>query len=257
MNIIKQLFIIATLLPAIAFCFDHTHAQWNIVLKASVKLDGKQSLINYALVKKKHSAQLNAYLAGLSGLAKSDFQKFNDDQKLAFLINAYNAFTVKLIVDNYPLKSIKDIGSIFKGPWSQKFFKLFGKDTTLDNIEHDIIRKQFPKEPRIHFAVNCASFGCPNLAADAFTVNNLEKLLAAGTQSFVNDSAKNYYHASEKTLFLSPIFKWYGSDFDKNFGTVQNFVAAIMKVSTTDREVIKKDVEIKWTKYSWKLNEWK
>ena len=148
---------------------DHDHQAWTVFLKRHVKMGENASTVNYKAIKSGPSS-LTEYLLSVEGVSQEDFDHFSENEKLAFLINAYNAFTVKLIVDHYPVKSIKDIGSFLSSPWKKKFFRLLGKERHLDNIEHDMIRKQF-NEPRIHFAVNCASIGCPALQDEAFVAS--------------------------------------------------------------------------------------
>jgi len=174
---------------------------------------------------------------------------------MAFLINAYNAFTLKLIIDNYPVKSIKDIGGLFSSPWDKEFFTLLGKKRHLNYIEHGVLRKKF-KEPRIHFAVNCASMGCPNVQDIAFTAENLESLLAKGEKDFFAQANKNNIDKKEKEVNISKIFDWYGGDFKKKHGSVAKYIS---KAFDTDADTKKKiatgKYDIEYTDYSWKLNE--
>jgi len=228
--------------------FDHMHTLLTNVLKKYVVPGKVSSLVKYDELKKNRS-ELDNYLKGLESLSKSDFSKFNNDQKLSFWINAYNAYTLELIIDNYPLKSIKDLGSLFKSPWKKKFIKLFNKTMSLDGIEHDTIRKQF-KEPRIHFAVNCASMGCPSIANEAFTESNLESLLQERSLHFINNDMKNSFNATKKTMKISKIFDWYGVDFNEKFGSYQNFIQTL-------KPEIKglAKFKVKWSNYGWGLND--
>ena len=153
--------------PALAF----DHQQWDDLLGAHVSehRDGVASAVDYDGMASDQAA-LDDYLARLSAVDNATFKGFSDAEKLAFLINAYNAFTVKLILkqDSRP-DSIRDIGSIFSGPWSQRFFTLLGEERTLDELEHQMIRgNPSLMDPRIHFAVNCASIGCPALRREAY-----------------------------------------------------------------------------------------
>ena len=143
--------ILALLISSYAIGFDHTHKKWDEILKArTIKKDG-QVLVNYKGIKA-NQVKLNSYLKGLEKVSKKEFNKFSKQEQLSFWINAYNAYTVKLIVKNYPVKSIKDIGSFFSSPWSKDFITLLGQKMSLDDIEHETIRKDF-KEPRIHFSI--------------------------------------------------------------------------------------------------------
>ncbi|OIQ17892.1 MAG: hypothetical protein BM556_10730 [Bacteriovorax sp. MedPE-SWde] len=240
------------LMSYMSFAFDHTHVTWNRILDNHLSFKGPQSLFNYKKLKANQRDFYN-YLSEISAVSKEEFDKFSQDQQLAFLINAYNAFTVKLIVDNYPLKSIKDLGGLFKSPWKKKFFKLFGKKAHLDRLEHKMIREWY-SEPRIHFAVVCASLGCPPLAKKAFTAKNLETLLEEQSLSFINDKTKN--SISNGKLRISKIFKWYGDDFEGVYGSYLDFIAERI---TKDRSIQKKisngEISTSWNDYDWNLNE--
>lgn len=186
---------------------------------------------------KTNQPKLDNYLKALSeSPVQSDWSK---DAQLAYWINAYNAFTLKLIVDNYPLKSIMDLegGKV----WDKKWVNLANKLYSLNEIEHDIIRPQF-NEPRIHFAVNCAAASCPPLAAQAYSADNLESLLAERTKSFINDS--QYNQISTSGAEVSKIFDWYGSDFG-------DLVSYLNKYSKTS---IKKNASVSFKEYDWSLN---
>jgi hypothetical protein len=224
--------------------FDHKHSRLDSFLKKYTKKVEYQSLVDYKAIKSNHS-ELKAYLDELKMLSEEEFETFSSDQKLAFWINVYNAYTLKLVASHYPVKSIKDIGNIFSGPWSKKIVDLFDKKYSLDNVEHDIIRKDF-KEPRIHFAVNCASIGCPSLLREAFTAEKLETQLSKATSNFLDNKNKNYAKGSK--LYLSKIFDWYGKDFTSKFGSYKKFIKQYYKING--------DVDVKFLKYDWKLNEY-
>jgi len=235
--------------------FDHDHQQWAQVLKGHLSWHGDQSLVDYETLKKDPST-LNQYLVTLSRVTTSKYKQFSRKQKLAFLINSYNAFTLKLIITNYPLKSIKDIGNFLSGPWDKDFITLLGKKVNLNNIEHDMIRKDF-KEPRIHFAVNCASMGCPNLSEKPFRAADLDEHLESMTQKFMQDKSKNFYNSKKKRLFLSKIFKWYGDDFEKHYtGGLDNFLSQHLGESDQEKRLIKQGkVSKKSLAYDWSLND--
>lgn len=241
--------------------FDHTHAEWTKVLEKYVHVSGPSSTVNYRSLKDNGQA-LSKYLGEIEVVTKSEFDKFSENEKLAFLINAYNAFTVKLIVDKYPIKSIKDAGqssfsNISGSPWRTKFFKLFGSETYLDKIEHDMIRKWF-NEPRIHFAVVCASVGCPALKDEAYVASRLDAQLESAANDFIKDKSRNRFVSESKTLELSSIFKWYGSDFIKKFGSVESFLAPRITDIQNDQDWIRnKKPKIDYLDYDWSLNEQK
>lgn len=237
------LFIISANLYASSF--DHNHSVYSIVLKNIVVQKQYTTQVDYKKLKKDPSL-LNEYLNEISKVTKKEFDSFKKNQKLSFLINAYNAFTLKLIIDHYPIKSIKDIGSFFSSPWSKDFFTLFGKETDLDTIEHDMIRKWFD-EPRIHFAVNCASIGCPALQTRPFLSGNLEKQLEESTKQFLSDPSRNRY--KDGILEISPIFKWYGKDF-------KSYVEFILKeMPNLPPDIDPKKVKIEFLNYDWGLND--
>ncbi len=234
--------------------FDHSHRPWNEFLHRFVVTDGHESRVNYTKVKTDPKI-LEAYVTALEKVKKSEFDRFSEPQKLAFLINAYNAFTVKLIVDHYPVKSIKDIGSFLKSPWKIKFFTLLGEEKYLDNIEHDMIRKWF-NEPRIHFALVCASKGCPALRNEAFVGDRLDQQLEDAAKNFLTDRSKNRYSAASKKLELSSIFKWYGEDFQKKFGATEAFIDSRITEIPEEQETIRaKKASISYLDYDWSLND--
>jgi Protein of unknown function, DUF547 len=137
---------------------------------------------------------------------------------MAFLINAYNGFTVELILQNYPTKSIKDIGGTFDDRWKRKFFKLLGQDSYLNKIEHEMLRKPGAfDEPRVHFAVNCASIGCPALRDEAFTADKIDKQLEEQTTRFLSDRSRNRYDIKSGKLEVSMIFKWFKEDWESGY----------------------------------------
>ena len=181
--------ILALLISSYAIGFDHAHKKWDEILKSKTIKKDEQVLVNYKSIKA-NQVKLNSYLKELEKVSKKEFNNFSKQEQLAFWINAYNAYTVKLIVKNYPVKSIKDIGSFFSSPWSKDFITLLGKKMSLDDIEHETIRKDF-KEPRIHFAVNCASIGCPSLYQEAFVASRIDKQLEVATKLFLNNKNKN------------------------------------------------------------------
>lgn len=234
--------------------FDHSHQAWTVFLQKHVNMKGPASTIDYKSIKN-DPKDLNEYLKSLEAVSQDEFNRFSQNDKLAFLINAYNAFTVKLIVDHYPVKSIKDIGSLFSSPWKKKFFRLLGEERHLDNIEHDMIRKQF-NEPRIHFAVNCASVGCPALRNEAFVASQLDKQLEDAAVSFISDKTRNRYSSEAKKLELSSIFKWYGSDFPKKYGSLEAFLALRITSNPEHQKIIRdKKADVSYLDYDWSLNE--
>ncbi|MBN7815627.1 DUF547 domain-containing protein [Algoriphagus sp. YJ13C] len=220
------------------------HQPWSDLLKKHVNSSG---MVDYeGFIKDK--AKLEAYLKTLSS-ARPDKNTWSREEQLAYWINAYNAFTVKLIVDNYPTKSIKDLGPALKIPlvsdvWHYKFFQIEGEDFSLDEIEHGILRKEFD-EPRIHFAVNCASISCPPLLNEAFFPSKLDQQLNSQAVAFINGGVRN--KISQNSVQLSSIFSWFKGDFTDN-GSLIDFLNKYSKVK------IDKNAKISYLDYDWNLN---
>jgi hypothetical protein len=234
--------------------FDQEHKDWTELLKKVVrtKPDGSSDVHYQGVLR--DPVLLNRYLKNLGNLKQDEFDKFSKSEQMAFYINAYNAFTVKLVIDHYPVPSIKKIGGILSSPWKMKFFRLFGREMTLDEVEHTILRKKY-KEPRIHFAVNCASIGCPALRAEAFVGSRLDEQLAQQTQLFLRDKSRNYIDDAKNKVFLSKIFNWFEEDFTANGSSVQSFVATFMTDDPKIQEKLRKNAyDISYTDYNWDLN---
>ena len=240
---------------------DHNYTFWESQLKKHVKWlpDNKQSRVNYKGFAADR-AELKKVLDSFSAVSKADFDKFSREQQMAFLINAYNAFTVELILTKYPdLKSIKDLGGVFSPPWKKKFFTLLGEERYLDWIEHEQLRVRY-NEPRVHVAVNCASIGCPALFPEAFTAAKLDAQLEDGMQRFLGDKTRNRY--ADGKLEVSMIFKWFKEDFEKGhkgFTKLEDVFAKYadqMATAPADREKIKaKSISISNLEYDWSLND--
>jgi len=245
---------LSLLIAQTALAFDHEYQNLSTILKAHLSYQEKQTLVNYKELKKAPE-RLNAQVAELSGVTKTEFNDFSKDQQIAFLINAYNAFTLELIVDYYPVKSIKKIGSFFQSPWKKEFFTLLGEKTSLDMIENDMLRSNYP-EPRVHFALNCASIGCPSLRPQPFVAERLNQQFEEATRDFLNNQEKNHYDQANKTLFLSKIFDWYESDFEKSHGSVAAFAASYLDATKDILTAIKTEkTDISYLSYDWSLNE--
>lgn len=219
-----------------------THENWTKLVEQHVTLSGK---VNYkGFIKDKIA--LDDYLDTLSNHPPG--KNWNEAEQLSYWINAYNAFTVKLIIDHYPLKSIKDIAGnlpMINSPWDMKFFKIGGVDFDLNTIEHEILRKKF-EEPRIHFAINCASFSCPKLRNEAFEANKLEEQLEDQTNYFINNKSKN--KVSKEKTELSQIFSWFESDFKKEM-PVKSFLKKYHKGNFNENN------KVDYLEYNWSLNQ--
>lgn len=229
--------------------------------------NGASTQVNYDGFKKERNT-LNEYLARLSKVEQSKFDSWDKDKQLAFLINAYNAYTIALILTECPgIDSIRDLGSFFTSPWKKEIAPLLGETRTLDEIEHELIRgtNQTTKtynEPRIHFAVNCASVGCPALREEAYTGNKLDEQLEAQTKRFLSDSTRN--KMSGDTLYLSKIFDWYSEDFEGKYGewrdtsTLNEFILLYkdaMRLTEAQVSALKNNTaDIEYLNYDWALN---
>jgi hypothetical protein len=227
--------------------FDHTHARLAKVLKTNVK-DG---WVNYRTLKSK-PIQLQAYLRELALVKESQFNRWSKNEQLAFLYNLYNAATLQLILENYPVASIKKIGGFFSGPWKQKVVKLFGETTTLDHLEHGIIRKNY-RDARAHFALVCAAKSCPPLRSEAYVASRLSEQLNDQGRIFLGQNAKNRLDAPAGRVYLSPIFKWFDEDFERQSGSVLKFVQPFFPKS--QQAAFSRSLSIKYTDYDWSLNE--
>ncbi|MFK7963340.1 MAG: DUF547 domain-containing protein [Burkholderiaceae bacterium] len=244
--------------------FDHGYPAFTELLGKYVAWNAKgtATAVDYAGFKKDRAA-LGKVLARMSAVTQTQFDSFSRDEQLVFLINAYNAFTVELILTEYPdLDSIKDLGSLFSSPWSKDFFELLGEKRTLDWVEHTQIRESGKyKEPRIHFVVNCASIGCPALRPEALTPETLEASLEDSTKRFFNDKTRNYYDASDDELKVTKLLDWYEGDFtqgDMGINSREQFLARYAAELSDDPAVQARikdgKIDIDFTDYDWALN---
>ena len=254
----------AVFLPATAVfaqTFDHNYTAWEALLKKHVRWlpDNKQSRANYKGFAADR-AELAKVLETLSAVSQTQFNAFSKEQQMAFLVNAYNAFTIEIILTKYPdIKSIKELGSFNRGPWKNEFFTLLGAKHHLDWIEHEQLRPKY-SEPRIHVAVNCASIGCPALYPEAFTATKMEAMLEDGMRRFLGDKTRNRYENGK--IQASNIFKWFKEDFEKGnkgFAKLEDVFAKYADLLTPDetaRNQIKaKTVSISHLDYDWSLND--
>jgi hypothetical protein len=214
-----------------------SHQRWNELLKTHVSEKGN---VNYkAFIKDKD--KFEQYLSLIKNSHPN--KQWSKDEQMAYWINAYNAFTVKLILDNWPVKNIKNIGGA-KSPWDIEFIKIKDKTYTLNAIEHEILRKDF-NDPRIHFAVNCASISCPKLLNEAYTAEKLDQQLTARAKDFINRTSKN--SIQQDKIIISKIFKWYKEDFTQN-GTLIDYINQYSNIQ------INKNAKIEYKEYNWSLN---
>jgi hypothetical protein len=238
------------------------HDLWDSLLDRFVhpENNGRASRVDYAALKGQRQ-ELKAYLDSLAVVTRSDFDSWSQDEQLAFLINAYNAWTVELILSEYPgIDSIRDIGFLPGAPWRKDIVFLFGQQVSLDDVEHGMIRGwDRYQEPRIHFAVNCAAVGCPALSNEAYTGARLQTQLERNTRLFLEDRSRNYVDGSR--LMVSPIFRWYGEDFERGwmgYDSVAEFLsayaAALGLTDAQEQRLINGDLGIRFARYDWRLN---
>jgi Protein of unknown function, DUF547 len=227
--------------PATAI-FDHSRL--DALLRAHVDAEG---LVDYAALGRE-SAALDAYVASL---ASAPFEELGRDEKLALLINAYNAFTLRLILDHRPVASIKDIPSGKR--WDDRRWTLAGETLSLDQIEHERIRPRF-REPRVHFALVCAARSCPPLRAEVYVGERLEAQLADQTRRVHSDERWLRFDPASGTLQLTKLYDWYGSDFLRAAPSVEAYVAA-HEPSVRAALGAGERVRIRWLPYDWSLNE--
>ena len=210
------------------------YSLWTEILQKYVSDNGA---VNYKYLKNNKSA-FESYLKLLSTSAPKE--DCSIDVKKAYWINVYNAFTIQLIIKNYPLESIKDL----KRPWDQSFIEIDGEKITLNTIEHEILRPM--GDPRIHFAIVCASQSCPKLLKHAYEPNTLEDQLKNATTVFINDPLKNNINRS--SVKISKIFKWFKTDFPKR----EAFIAFLNSYSNIK---ILAQADVDYLNYNWGLNE--
>lgn len=210
------------------------HNQWTSFLQKHVSKTGQVDYKNMLV----DDAELKAYIQQLT--TNTPNKNWSKNETLAYWINTYNALTIDLILRNYPVKSIKDI----KDPWDQKFYSFNGEMLSLNQIEHDILRKM--DEPRIHFAIVCASVSCPKLLNEAYVSNKLEQQLTDATKTFLNDNSKNIITSNQ--LELSKIFKWFTKDFKQQVSLI-DFLNQYSEVPISD------DAKVNYLEYNWDLND--
>ena len=248
----------ALLLPGVAPAQAFDHGAWDGLLQRHVQpiRYGVATQVDYAAMARER-AMLKGYLDALAAVSEADFRRWPRDERLAFLINAYNAWTVELVLTRWPeLESIKDLGSLLESPWKRRFIPLLGETRSLDDIEHGMIRaKGAYDEPRIHFAVNCASIGCPALRPEAYTSARLDAQLADATRRFLSDRTRNQVRGGR--IELSSVFKWYGEDFDRA-GGLRAFLAArgeALGLTEAQRQTLRAGkLKIVYLDYDWRLN---
>ncbi|MDE1975694.1 MAG: DUF547 domain-containing protein [Elusimicrobia bacterium] len=240
---------------------DQSHALYAEVLKAYVH-DGR---VDYGALSRKPE-DLDLYLKTLAAVPRGEFKSWPTSDQLAFLLNLYNAATLRLIVSHYPIKSIKDIGHLWQSPWDLPVVHLFGKTITLNDVEHGIIRKDYA-EPRVHMALVCASKGCPPLRDEPYVGARLNAQLDDQARAFLRNPDKFRIDRKAGVVYLSSIFKWYGQDFIPRYLPASGFGLGSAKeraslhfigdyLSAADRDYLAKGrYRVDYLDYDWSLNE--
>jgi hypothetical protein len=232
-------------------------ADYAEVLKEYVDSSGRVDYENL----KNNRQKLDKFNAAIGSTTSATYDSWTNEEKIAFLLNAYNSLTLEAIIDNYPTESIRDIS----GVWDRKKFKVIGQEMTLNDIEHEILRKKF-NEPRIHMALVCASIGCPKLRTEPYTAENLNTQLDEQTKVFLAIPDNFRIDRSSKQVYVSSIFKWFGEDFEKSYSQKENFVNLNGKETAfinfigqylmpTDKEyLLRGGYRLSYTDYDWSLN---
>ncbi|MCR4337691.1 MAG: DUF547 domain-containing protein [Candidatus Omnitrophica bacterium] len=234
--------------------FDHHYMKWGDLLKRYVK----ERKVDYRGIIKRDLPLFDSIVADLEKVSESEYLTWNKEKKMSFWINVYNIEAMKLVLDHYPLKrslglqalrypanSIQQIPDV----WNQEALAILGKKVSLNYIENEILRREF-SDPRIHFAIVCASLGCPVLRDEPYVSDRLDSQLNDAVTKFLQDHRKFNYDARKNTFHLSPIFKWFKEDFEKAGGSI----AFIKKYIPQDKN-LPDSAPIQWLDYDWSLNE--
>jgi len=237
-----------------ALAFDHSHAAWQALLKKHVVVldGGRASQLRYAGMAQDREA-LRAYLQSLSAVDEAQLDVWSKPQQMAFLVNAYNAFMVEKILTRYPdLRSVWDFGRLFGNPFKDRFFSLFQRPFSLDQIEHDTLRKRYA-EPRLHYALNCASVGCPMLREEAYVAERLERQLEEQASRFLSDRSRNRYR--DGRLEVSKIFDWYQEDFAPRERYFARYAKLLAENTDDQRLITEGKAALAFLEYDWSLND--
>jgi hypothetical protein len=252
--------------------FDHEHQAWTALLKKHVVLidGGKASRVRYTGFQQDRAA-LKGYRDTLSKVTAGEFDGWSKARRMAFLINAYNAFAVEKVLTRYPdIRSIWDFGKVFGNPFKDRFFTLLGREGSLDWIEHEILRKPGTyDEPRVHYAVNCASIGCPMLREEAYVASRLDAQLEEQARRFLSDRSRNRYQPEGARLEISRIFDWFQEDWTSGYRgfegkgaavrTREQYFAAYAELLADTPEhrkaIADGKVSLRFLDYDWRLND--
>jgi hypothetical protein len=225
------------------------HEAYAEILRSCVR-DG---WVDYAALKSS-PARLAVYLDEMAALPRSEFMEWPREDRLALLINLYNAWTLHLIVEHYPIRSIRGIGLLPNAAWRQRIVRFGDEVISLDALEHGIIREEY-QDPRIHFALVCAAAGCPPLRNEPYVGKRLNDQLNDQAARFLADETKNRFDPDTRTLWLSPIFKWYAADFSADGATVVEYVARFLPTPARTLLSNAEEAAVRYTEYDWSLND--
>jgi hypothetical protein len=235
--------------------FDHTHALWTALLADHVRGDD----FDYGALAK-DPARLETYVETLAAVEPAELAGWTKEQRFAFWINVYNAFTIQKVVDNYPLKSIKSLSRLFgaKSVFDDEFIPMSahhpdGKDDqlSLNDVEHEILRVRFP-DARVHAAINCASESCPPLRGEAFVAERLDAQLEEQMRSFVRDASRNDFDLERRRVRVSKIFSWFGEDFERDAGGVREY---LQRYAAEEHRALIAKARLEFLSYDWDLND--
>lgn len=221
-----------------------SHQAWQQLLDSYLSRQGMHTVFDYANLQTYDHEKLQAYIDSLTTL---DPRTLSKQQQYPYWVNLYNALTVKVIIEHYPISSITKIGGWFRfGPWNIPLIEIANQKLTLNDIEHRILRPIW-QDARIHYVVNCASLGCPNLQPEAFTADNMERLLEQAAYEFINsDKGVNIHN---RRLTISSIYQWYAEDFGSHDELVDHLIHYRPQLANDER--IKRRFHYE---YDWQLN---
>jgi hypothetical protein len=235
-------------------CHAFEHAAWDALLKKHVVVvdEGKSSRVRYAGMAQDRPA-LQGYLAALSAVQPAEFDAWPREAQVAFLINAYNAFTVEKVLTRYPnLRSIRDFGRVFGNPFRDEFFSLLGARRSLDWIEHETLRKRYA-DARLHYALNCASVGCPMLREEAYAARQLQAQLDEQARRFLSDRSRNRLRGDR--LEVSRIFDWFSEDFEPRARYFARHAPVLGDDARARTAIAAGQYELHFLDYDWSLND--
>ncbi len=234
---------------ATANAFDHSHGAYTELLSKYI-IDGRVDYKSFLDSKD----ELVAYLDDLASVSEDEFETWTDNQKISFWINLYNAHTIRLILNSYPVGNIRGLGIPLLGPWAISGIKVFeGKKISLDHIEHKTLRRKY-KDPRYHFALVCAAKSCPPLRYEAYTPDRLDEQLNDQGRWFMSESKKNRLDTDKKVMYLSSIMSWYRGDFPRGNEAMIKYMWQFFDSKDTAGQN-PEDYSIKHTSYDWSINQ--